>query len=324
MCGPTPAIKRTKPQTARSRRSSPTALAGRTQKGGHLSMRDEFAVGIKETLAKRVGYRCSNPACRQLTSGPALETSGVINVGVAAHITGAAAGGPRYDAALSNEARRSADNGIWLCQKCAKLIDSDIVRYSPQILRMWRQLAEQVALAELESRPGAVSTSGGAVEVEVGNPPRPWVLIDRYFSENVELEESDQWYLLEKLKIVNRGNATAVNIAIPEIHFGGRWARVLIPLATLGPGESIDVEISNLRQTLDRVHAKVRESGLQARKGGPWSLCLRWVVEYRDLSHKRWTTEHTLLYNIFGVTFAIIHPNEPQQWDRLINSGEAV
>lgn len=277
-------------------------------------MRDEFAAGIKETLAKRVGYRCSNPACCQLTSGPTLETSGVINVGVAAHITSAAAGGPRYDAALSNEERRSADNGIWLCQKCAKLIDSDVVRYSPQILRMWRQLAEQVALAELESRPGAVAMVGGAVEAEVGNPPRPWVLIDRYYSETIELEEDDQWYLLEKVHIVNRGNATAVNIVIPEIHFAGRWTRVLMPLTTLGPDESTEVEMSGLKQTLDRVQAKVRESGLQARKGGPWSLCLRLVVEYRDLGHKSWVTEQTIRYNIFGIRFALIHPNEPQQW----------
>lgn len=121
-------------------------------------MRDEFSAALKEALAKRVGYRCSNPTCRQQTSGPTSDTIGVINVGVAAHITAAAAGGPRYDATLSVEARRSADNGIWLCQKCAKLIDSDCVRYSSEILRTWRKLAEQVALAELESRSGTVST----------------------------------------------------------------------------------------------------------------------------------------------------------------------
>lgn len=155
---------------------------------------------------------------------------------------------------------------------------------------------------------------GGAVEAEVGNPPRPWVLIDRYYSEIIELEEDDQWYLLEKVQIVNRGNATAVNIVIPEIHFAGRWTRVLMPLATLGPGESIDVEMSGLKQTLDRVQAKVGESGLQARKGGPWSLCLRLVVEYRDLGFKRWVTEQTVQYNVSGIRFALIHPNEPQQW----------
>ncbi len=122
-------------------------------------MRDDFSMAVKEALAKRVGHRCSNPACRQPTSGPAVETTGTINVGVAAHITAAAEGGPRYAQALSAEARRSIENGIWLCQKCAKLIDSDTGRYSSEILRTWRLLAEQVALAELEIRPGTVAAS---------------------------------------------------------------------------------------------------------------------------------------------------------------------
>lgn len=87
-----------------------------------------------------------------------------------------------------------------------------------------------------------------------------------------------------------------------------------MPLTTLGPGESIDVEMSSLKQTLDRVQAKVRESGLQVRKGGPWSLCLRLVVEYRDLGHNHWTTEQTLLYNVFGIRFAVVDPKESQEW----------
>jgi hypothetical protein len=33
-------------------------------------MRGDFDVKTKETLAKRVGHRCSNPDCRKLTSGP--------------------------------------------------------------------------------------------------------------------------------------------------------------------------------------------------------------------------------------------------------------
>jgi hypothetical protein len=37
------------------------------------------------------------------------------------HITGAAPGGPRFDVNLSDKARRSASNGIWHCQTCAKL-----------------------------------------------------------------------------------------------------------------------------------------------------------------------------------------------------------
>ena len=33
-------------------------------------MRDDFDLKTKDTLASRVGYRCSNPGCRQPTGRP--------------------------------------------------------------------------------------------------------------------------------------------------------------------------------------------------------------------------------------------------------------
>src|ERR1035441_5569741 len=80
-------------------------------------------------MAKRVGMRCSNPNCRQQTSGPREDPRNTVNIGVAAHIAAAASGGPRYDGGLTSTERSSSDNGIWLCQNCAKLIDSDDERY---------------------------------------------------------------------------------------------------------------------------------------------------------------------------------------------------
>jgi HEAT repeat protein len=74
-----------------------------------------------------------------------------VNVGVAAHITAAAAGGPRYDPTLSKEERMSATNGIWLCQFCGTLVDSDAVRYPVDVLRRWKSDAENSALREVES-----------------------------------------------------------------------------------------------------------------------------------------------------------------------------
>ena len=50
---------------------------------------DDFPVNIKDVLAKRIGFRCSNPGCRQLTNGPQTDPSKAVNVGVAAHITAA-------------------------------------------------------------------------------------------------------------------------------------------------------------------------------------------------------------------------------------------
>jgi len=113
-------------------------------------MRDDFDANTKETLAKRVGYRCSNPDCRKLTSGPRSDPEKVLNIGVAAHITAASEGGPRYDADLSVEKRRSVKNGIWLCQSCAKLVDNDVERYTVEVLREWKRRAEQAALREVE------------------------------------------------------------------------------------------------------------------------------------------------------------------------------
>ena len=113
-------------------------------------MRDDFTKKIKKILAERVGYRCSNPSCLKLTSGPQLILDVSLNIGVAAHITAASPSGPRYCQSLTKEERRSMYNGIWLCQNCGKLVDNDPNRYSPELLRDWKNKAEAKALAEIE------------------------------------------------------------------------------------------------------------------------------------------------------------------------------
>jgi len=104
-------------------------------------MRDEFSAGVKQVLAHRAGYRCSKPNCRAATAGPSSESAhGKMNLGIAAHIT-AASSGPgarRYDPNLTSEKRRSASNGIWLCQVHAKEIDDDENRFSTDLLRAWK------------------------------------------------------------------------------------------------------------------------------------------------------------------------------------------
>lgn len=115
-------------------------------------MRDDFSAAVKELLAKRVAFRCSNAGCRQATSGPQEDPAKVINIGVAAHITAASADGPRYDPAMTAEERGSASNGLWLCQSCAKLVDNDPIRYAVDTLRQWKEQAEAVAARELEQR----------------------------------------------------------------------------------------------------------------------------------------------------------------------------
>lgn len=113
--------------------------------------RDDFTRKIKDLLGNRVGWRCSNPDCRKPTRGSNEDPHDMTNIGVAAHICAAASGGPRYDSTMSPEERKSAENGIWLCQSCSKLIDDDVFRYTVNLIRIWKENAERLAIAELQS-----------------------------------------------------------------------------------------------------------------------------------------------------------------------------
>ena len=115
-------------------------------------MRDDFDERTKDILAHRVGFRCSNPKCRQPTSGPQADPTKAINIGVAAHIKAASNGGKRYDSSQTSEQRKSADNGIWLCQSCSKLIDSDETKFTVELLLDWKSQAETIARRELEEK----------------------------------------------------------------------------------------------------------------------------------------------------------------------------
>lgn len=112
-------------------------------------MRDEFSQKTKRILAARAGYRCSRAECRAPTIGPQTDRRKTVSVGVAAHICGASSGGPRYDRTMAPEDRSDVANGIWLCQTCAKLIDTDPARFSSTELVQWKQSAELDALARI-------------------------------------------------------------------------------------------------------------------------------------------------------------------------------
>lgn len=126
-----------------------------------MPRQDDFPQSVKDALARRVRYLCSNPDCGQATVGPAPSDIGkAVNIGVAAHITAASAGGPRYDPALSSDDRQSAANGIWCCQNCAKLIDNDPKSFPVELLRKWKSQAEEQAFLNVSSRKLAGSLNG--------------------------------------------------------------------------------------------------------------------------------------------------------------------
>lgn len=112
-------------------------------------MRDDFLKQTITEIAKGVGYRCSNPDCARPTVAANAEQTGVITIGVAAHICAASPGGPRYNAAQSREVRRGKDNGIWLCQNCGRLIDADPGKFTVEVLTGWKRTGQERAFREL-------------------------------------------------------------------------------------------------------------------------------------------------------------------------------
>jgi hypothetical protein len=200
-------------------------------------MRDDFRSSDVRLLAERAGFRCSNPNCLLPTVGPD-GGAGRASVGVAAHITAAAAGGPRYDAGISTAERASAENGIWLCQTCSRLIDSDRVSYSGELLRDWKGIAEARAFLALRKYDVVPTRSFDRLEAKMpdlieemrrdlsGNPfVRRFIAISRKLIYNggsrpeFAYFEEDHEHLIGKLQVCEKYGATV------EVHLNKvpRW-----------------------------------------------------------------------------------------------------
>jgi hypothetical protein len=80
------------------------------------------------------------------------DSNQVVSIGVVAHITAASPGGPRYDSSLSSSQRRSEDNGIFVCQTCSHIIDSDLQPYSVTLLKELKEKHETWVRESLNRR----------------------------------------------------------------------------------------------------------------------------------------------------------------------------
>lgn len=134
------------------------------------------------TLAKRAAQTCSNPSCRRPTSGPHSDSSKSVVKGEAAHIRAARLRCARYDPEMTDEQRAEPANGIWLCRKCAKVIDADPERFPVELLEVWKATHEawveagrpidRPAVREVSVADGGIGSvianegSGTALEVE--------------------------------------------------------------------------------------------------------------------------------------------------------------
>lgn len=109
--------------------------------------RVEFLQRVREAVARKAMYVCSNPACLRLT-GFVTSNGRPRAIAQAAHIAPASARGPRHDdpavgpdgAAISHG---DEVNAIWLCQACHTLIDADPYAYPSDLLRRWKTDHEQ-------------------------------------------------------------------------------------------------------------------------------------------------------------------------------------
>jgi hypothetical protein len=189
-----------------------------------MAGRDEFGESVKRAVALRVGNRCSNPDCQCVTSGPQSDESKAVNVGVAAHITAAASGGPRYDSTLMPHLRSGPENAIWLCQTCAKRVDSDADRYSTEVLRGWKREAESAADAALGKATPA-SDPMVQIAIDLSQSRRPWLFIVS--------ERLDPITGRIHLTVQNKGTTPAYNVIIEH------WGEV----SEVTKGESFEGEL---------------------------------------------------------------------------------
>lgn len=126
-----------------------------------MNTRDNFDPKTIEAVGKRASFVCSNPTCRSLTLCPSsADENKFIYVGKAAHITAAAEGGPRYDASLLSDERKSIGNAIFLCSTCADMIDKNNgIDFTVDQLKKWKQEHEEWAAQNLNKSINSLITT---------------------------------------------------------------------------------------------------------------------------------------------------------------------
>ena len=116
--------------------------------------RDDFLKPVRDAVAKRASFVCSNPECRALTVAPSdADALAVTYIGKVAHICAAAPKGPRYDPAMTAEERKHADNAVFLCSDCATMVDTNGgADFAADQLREWKKTHEHWVRDNLNRR----------------------------------------------------------------------------------------------------------------------------------------------------------------------------
>ena len=176
-------------------------------------MRADFSLTTKRTIAGRAGYQCSFLSCKRTTIGPGAEPDETASSGIAAHIYGASPGGPRGQGNLTPDELSQPENGIWLCDHHARLVDTnDGKRFSAELLLSYKALQEARIQREQQ---GIYSPIGWLHEIRVTQSP---------------LFSGTQAAWFGKLNLVYGNNETGKTALLEwiDIAFGGdpkRWFR---------------------------------------------------------------------------------------------------
>jgi hypothetical protein len=130
--------------------------------------------------------------------------------------------------------------------------------------------------------------------------PRPSVSVDEYYAVKDDSKQ-DEAYLIETLRISNKGDAPAIGVSMRPIQLFGRTARSFASIPNLEPGETKEIRILNLRHTLERAAEKAIKS-----KGHALSVRLPMMIEYRDAQKERWIAEHIVMSSVDGISIDIM------------------
>lgn len=95
--------------------------------------------------------RCSKPDCRILCVAVAKGEDPSVTIGEIAHIHSYSDDGPRANLSLSQKDRNGYDNLILLCANHHTEVDGQQIRYSADILRIWKQQHEEWIEGKLQA-----------------------------------------------------------------------------------------------------------------------------------------------------------------------------
>lgn len=165
-----------------------------------MANRYDFTKKVKEVIAGRAGYRCSFVGCNALLIGPVGNEYQTF--GECAHIYAAKGRGPRGQADLSEEAIKSAGNGIYLCKTHHKLIDSKegCQEYDAQTLLLMKQEHEY------------------NISCEIGIQQRPMTLIKHLTFVSHPFFGCDKTFKLTKITILEGGNDSGKTAFIETLY----------------------------------------------------------------------------------------------------------